>query len=115
MWVLVAASPSREPLDRLAKASGSLRCQVLEVKVSPGSAAPGAPGLRDPLYRSAVELVAQRGTGSISMLQRVFEIGYNRAARMMEAMASDGVVGGYRGKGEPRDVIPGPGAFESVA
>jgi S-DNA-T family DNA segregation ATPase FtsK/SpoIIIE len=52
---------------------------------------------RDPLYENAVEVVVQEGRGSVSLLQRVLGIGYGRAARLIDFMAEDGIVGHYAG------------------
>lgn len=47
----------------------------------------------DPMYDEAVALVTATRTASISMVQRKLRIGYNRAARMIEKMEQEGVVG----------------------
>ena len=47
----------------------------------------------DEKYDEAVALVARTGQASISMLQRRLRVGYNRAARMIEVMEKEGVVG----------------------
>lgn len=52
---------------------------------------------KDDLYEEAVEFVIREGRGSLSLLQRRFSIGYSRAARMIDQMAEDGVVGPYNG------------------
>lgn len=46
----------------------------------------------DDLYRQAVDLVRQEKKASTSFIQRRFQIGYNRAARLMEQMEANGVV-----------------------
>ncbi len=58
----------------------------------------------DPMYDKAVELVVQKGHASTSMIQRVFRLGYNRAARIIERMEKDGVVGPMDGA-KPREVL----------
>ncbi len=58
----------------------------------------------DPLYDQAVSLVLEKGQASTSMVQRVFRIGYNRAARILETMEKEGVVGPADGA-KPRQVI----------
>lgn len=57
----------------------------------------------DELYHEAVELVVEMQTASVSMLQRKFRIGYNRAARLIDEMEQRGVVGPYEGS-KPRRV-----------
>ncbi|MGC4005455.1 MAG: DNA translocase FtsK [Pirellulales bacterium] len=52
---------------------------------------------RDELYPSAVEAVLRENRGSVSLLQRCLGIGYGRAARMIDYMAEDGIVGEYNG------------------
>lgn len=58
----------------------------------------------DPFYDKAVELVVEKGQASTSMIQRTFRIGYNRAARIIEMMEREGVVGKMDGV-RPREVI----------
>ncbi|MGB0742395.1 MAG: DNA translocase FtsK, partial [Planctomycetaceae bacterium] len=58
----------------------------------------------DDLYDSAVEVVIREGRGSVSLLQRALGIGYGRAARMIDYMAQDGVVGEYNGA-NAREVV----------
>ncbi len=57
----------------------------------------------DELYNEAVELVREMQTASVSMLQRKFRIGYNRAARIIDEMEQRGVVGPHEGS-KPRRV-----------
>lgn len=52
---------------------------------------------RDELYESAIEVVIREGRGSVSLLQRCLGIGYGRAARLIDYMAEDGLVGEYNG------------------
>ena len=57
----------------------------------------------DEKYEQAVEVVIKTGQASISMLQRKLRVGYNRAARMIEAMEIEGLVGPSDGV-RPREV-----------
>jgi S-DNA-T family DNA segregation ATPase FtsK/SpoIIIE len=59
---------------------------------------------RDELYEAAVELVIREGRGSVSLLQRALGIGYGRAARLIDFMAEDGIVGQYNGS-QAREVL----------
>lgn len=59
---------------------------------------------RDPLYESAVEIVVGEGRGSVSLLQRSLGIGYGRAARLIDFMAEDGIVGHYAGS-QAREIL----------
>jgi DNA segregation ATPase FtsK/SpoIIIE, S-DNA-T family len=58
----------------------------------------------DEHYDSAVALVTKSGQASISMIQRHLRIGYNRAARIVEVMEQEGVVGPADGA-KPREVL----------
>ncbi len=58
----------------------------------------------DDFYDQAVAYVCQKGKASTSMIQRQFKIGYNRAARMIEVMEREGVVGPADGA-RPRKVL----------
>ena len=63
-----------------------------------------AGGESDEKYQEAVELVLQTGQASISFVQRKLRVGYNRAARMIEAMEKQGIVGPSDGS-KPREVL----------
>lgn len=60
---------------------------------------------RDEMYHKAVEHAESVGEVSISSIQRRLKIGYNRAARIMELMEEDGLVGSPKGAGKPRDFL----------
>ena len=62
---------------------------------------------RDPLFEEAVKWIVQSDTASTSSLQRRYEIGYNRAGRLMDQMENAGVVGPAQG-GKPRKVLLSP-------
>jgi S-DNA-T family DNA segregation ATPase FtsK/SpoIIIE len=68
------------------------------------STPPGEPddSSDDPLLDQAISIVKSQGTASASMLQRRLRIGYNRAARLIEQMEADGLIGPADGiKGRP--------------
>jgi S-DNA-T family DNA segregation ATPase FtsK/SpoIIIE len=62
---------------------------------------------RDELYEQAIEIVVREGRGSVSLLQRALGIGYGRAARLIDFMAEDGIVGAYNGA-SAREVLYTP-------
>jgi S-DNA-T family DNA segregation ATPase FtsK/SpoIIIE len=59
---------------------------------------------RDEFYEAAVDIVIREGRGSVSLLQRALGIGYGRAARLIDFMAEDGIVGTYNGS-QAREVL----------
>jgi S-DNA-T family DNA segregation ATPase FtsK/SpoIIIE len=59
---------------------------------------------RDDLYEKAIQLVATTGQASASFIQRRLRVGYPRAARMIEMMEEDQIVGPSSG-GKPREVL----------
>ena len=65
---------------------------------------PGGEEQYDEKYDEAVAFVAETGQASISLIQRRFRIGYNRAARIIEKMEVEGVVGRSDGI-KPREVL----------
>lgn len=68
---------------------------------------------RDDVYEQAIEIVVREGRGSVSLLQRALGIGYGRAARLIDFMAEDGIVGGYRGS-SAREVLVTPEDWDSI-
>jgi S-DNA-T family DNA segregation ATPase FtsK/SpoIIIE len=62
-------------------------------------------GERDEMYLKVIEFGESVGEVSISSVQRRFKIGYNRAARIMELMEEDGLVGPPKGAGKPREFL----------
>ena len=57
----------------------------------------------DPLYDQALEIVTFAGKASASYVQRKLKIGYNRAARMIDALEEHGIIGPAQGS-KPREV-----------
>jgi len=84
--------------------------ELLEEVVSEGdSSDDGAGELRpdeDPLLEDAIQLVAQMGTASTSMLQRRLRLGYTRAGRLIDMLERRGIISGYEGS-KPRQVLIG--------
>ncbi len=70
------------------------------------AASQSTPEGRDDMYRQAVEEVRRAGKASISLLQRRLRIGYSRAARLIDQMEADGIVGPELGGTRGREVLP---------
>ena len=68
----------------------------------------------DALYDQAVAIVCDTRQASVSFIQRRLQIGYNRAARMVEQMERDGLVGPANGI-KPREVIAPRGEYLSAS
>ncbi|NCC80907.1 MAG: DNA translocase FtsK [Clostridia bacterium] len=58
----------------------------------------------DELIPDAAKLFIENGQASISLLQRRFRVGYNRAARIIDQMEQKGIIGGYEGS-KPRQIL----------
>jgi S-DNA-T family DNA segregation ATPase FtsK/SpoIIIE len=58
----------------------------------------------DAMFEQCARMVVTSGSGSTSMLQRRFNLGYNRAGRIMDQLEAAGIVGPGTG-GKPRDVM----------
>jgi S-DNA-T family DNA segregation ATPase FtsK/SpoIIIE len=59
---------------------------------------------RDEMYEAAIEIVIREQRGSTSLLQRALGIGYGRAARLIDFMSEDGIVGEFK-SGSAREVL----------
>ena len=62
----------------------------------------------DPLYDQAVQIVTETRRASISGVQRRLKIGYNRAARLIEAMEAAGIVSTPEHNGDRTVIAPPP-------
>jgi S-DNA-T family DNA segregation ATPase FtsK/SpoIIIE len=80
--------------------------ELLELKTKDEQemAQPGELKNRDELYEAAVDIVVRERRGSVSLLQRCLGIGYGRAARLIDFMAEDKIVGEYNGA-QAREVM----------
>ncbi|MBD5542828.1 MAG: DNA translocase FtsK [Lachnospiraceae bacterium] len=80
-----------------------------------GAAAAGADGgnERDTYFEEAGKFIIEKEKASIGMLQRVFKIGFNRAARIMDQLSEVGVVGEEEGT-KPRKVLMSMEQFEQL-
>jgi len=82
----------------------SYKEEILNVEDVPEGAEEGGGGGDERLYQEAVNIVKSTRNASISMLQRRLGIGFNRAARLIEQMEKDGIVGPPNGS-KPRQVL----------
>ncbi|KRK64902.1 cell division DNA translocase FtsK [Companilactobacillus tucceti DSM 20183] len=67
----------------------------------------------DEYWDDAVDLIVKQQSASVSMLQRRFQIGYNRAARMVDQMEEKGIVGPSEGS-KPRKVLLTPEQLDAI-
>jgi len=72
-----------------------------------------APGGQDPMYEEAVRIVLEMGKASTSTLQRRLRLGYGRAARILDMMQRDGIIGPPDGS-KPREVLKRPDWLREV-
>jgi len=99
------------------KKSGAPR-YIDEILEGPSGPTPGLTGIdkpgdnddaeQDALYDQAVQVVMDTRKASISGVQRRLKIGYNRAARMVEAMETAGLVGPLQSNGAREILVPTP-------
>lgn len=88
--------------------------ELLNLKSSSDEDGPKVdPSERDDLYLDAVEVVVREQRGSVSLLQRALGVGYGRAARLIDYMAEDGIVGPYSGS-QAREVNYTPDQWEEL-
>lgn len=73
-----------------------------------------ASGPRDKLFRDAAEVCVQHQQGSTSLLQRRLNVGYGRAARIIDQLHEAGVLGPANGS-KPRDVLVGLDELDRIA
>jgi S-DNA-T family DNA segregation ATPase FtsK/SpoIIIE len=76
--------------------------QVMTVDTAAGTQSEGS--AEDELFEQAVRLIVMGGHASTSMIQRKFKIGYTRAARLVDMMEEQGIVGPLDGA-KPREIL----------
>ena len=72
-----------------------------------------SPGEQDPMYEEALRVVLEMGKASTSTLQRRLRLGYGRAARILDMMHRDGIIGPPDGS-KPREVLKRPEWLQEV-
>ncbi len=105
MRVSEPLEPELPPEPRtIADSPGQLRL------FDPGTPEPGErhPGLDDPLFGASVEAALERGSASLVLLKRKLGVGYARAATLMDALVSEGILGEMTASGSrPTLLTPG--------
>ena len=71
------------------------------------------PGEQDPMYEEALRVILEMGKASTSTLQRRLRLGYGRAARILDMMQRDGIIGPPDGS-KPREVLKRPDWLKEV-
>lgn len=84
-----------------------------QMDASSSAAAAGSTSSRDEYFEQAGRFIIEKEKASIGMLQRMFKIGFNRAARIMDQLAEIGVVGAEEGT-KPRQVLMTMEEFEDM-
>lgn len=79
----------------------------------PGGGDNNLSGEKDPLFAEIARGVVNSGKASTSAVQRTYEVGFNRAGRIMDQLESVGIVGPAQG-GKPRAVLVGPMEVEDI-
>ena len=87
---------------------------ILKPREEEGEDGAPASDFDDELYDQAVAIVCDTRQASVSCIQRRLRIGYNRAARMVERMENDGIVGPTNGA-KPREVLAPNGEYLTAA
>jgi S-DNA-T family DNA segregation ATPase FtsK/SpoIIIE len=83
--------------------SDDIHDKINNAKLSDGAGASGGDE-RDEYFAEAGKIIIEKDKASIGMLQRVYKIGFNRAARIMDQLAEAGVVGPEEGT-KPRKIL----------
>ena len=111
----VSDTEVEEVVDFLKKQSSVVYNTEIEEKMNTVSIAGGGSGgggnEKDAYFIEAGKFVIEKEKGSIGMLQRMFKIGFNRAARIMDQLQEAGVVGPEEGT-KPRKILMSMAEFE---
>ncbi|MGL5260093.1 MAG: DNA translocase FtsK, partial [Lachnospiraceae bacterium] len=96
---------------------GNVYNEEVEEKMSTlstsNSSIQGVESERDVLFVEAAKFIIDKDKASIGMLQRIFKIGFNRAARIMDQLADLGIVGEEEGT-KPRKILMSMSEFEQL-
>jgi S-DNA-T family DNA segregation ATPase FtsK/SpoIIIE len=100
----LVTDPEIERVVQFIKGQRSPHYEIAELEDPEArSAAAGGEKTRDTLYDEALRVVVESGQASVSLLQRRMRLGYGRAARILDMMEEEGIIGPIRGA-KPREV-----------
>ena len=68
----------------------------------------------DALYDEVARFVVDQRKASTSLLQRRFGVGYGRAAKLMDALEYEGIIGPMEGPSKPRSILVPPDYFSEI-
>ncbi|MDF2538912.1 MAG: cell division FtsK/SpoIIIE [Herbinix sp.] len=94
-----------------AQYSEQVKDHIVNAKNSEGALTGGNANEQDDYFAEAGKFIIEKDKASIGMLQRVYKIGFNRAARIMDQLAEAGVVGPEEGT-KPRKILMSQEQFE---
>ncbi|MGH7889059.1 MAG: DNA translocase FtsK 4TM domain-containing protein, partial [Thermodesulfobacteriota bacterium] len=97
----------RERITEFLKSQGSPEYNREITKIEESEDAKELEDEKDELYHEALRIIKETRLASISMIQRKLKIGYNRAARIVEIMEKEGLIGPQEVAGKPREVLIG--------
>lgn len=114
----VSDSEVTNVVEFLTEQNGTMQYnQSIEDQVTSAAAGSGTVSIdtapqdeRDVYFSDAAKLLIEKDKASVSMLQRYFKIGFNRAARIMDQLEEAGVVGAEEGT-KPRKILMSPEEF----
>lgn len=103
------SDPEIEELNKFLKSKGEAQYDEVILSFRPqggGNVSGGNGSEEDDLYDEALEVVMNAGKASASLLQRRLRVGYARAARLLDILEQEGVIGPADGA-KPREVLSG--------
>ncbi|HXC57983.1 MAG TPA: DNA translocase FtsK, partial [Steroidobacteraceae bacterium] len=104
---VVNALKTAEPPNYIEEVLSGPSAAIPGISGEEGTGMPGGDAEQDALYDEAVKIVISERKPSISYVQRRLKIGYNRSARLLEAMEAAGVVGQLQPNGSREVLVPG--------
>ncbi|MBI2486427.1 MAG: DNA translocase FtsK 4TM domain-containing protein [Deltaproteobacteria bacterium] len=97
----------RERITEFLKAQGTPEYNQEITKIEESEESNELDDEKDEFYYEALRIIKETRHASISMIQRKLKIGYNRAARIVEIMEKEGLIGPQEVAGKPREVLIG--------